>query len=68
MVTNQDGLGTPALPPEAIAAELHGTLVWKREDQGMWVALIRFDRQLDARLERGDDVRLAGRDRTFIPH
>jgi len=56
------------LPPEAIAAELHGTLVWKREDQGMWVALIRFDRQLDARLERGDDVRLAGRDRTFIPH
>jgi hypothetical protein len=34
----------------------------------MWVALIRFDRQLDARLERGDDVRLAGRDRTFIPH
>jgi 4-amino-4-deoxy-L-arabinose transferase-like glycosyltransferase len=56
------------LPPEAIAAELHGTLVWKREDQGMWVALIRFDRQLDARLESGDDLRLAGRDRTFIPH
>ena len=56
------------LPPEEIAAELHGTLVWKREDQGMWVALIRFDRQLDARLERGYDVRLARRDWPSISH
>ena len=39
------------LPPEAIALQLHGSLVWKREDQGMWVALIRFDRQVEARLE-----------------
>ncbi len=40
------------LPPEVIALELHGTLVWKREDQGQWVALIRFNRQFDARLDR----------------
>jgi hypothetical protein len=41
------------MPPELIAAELHGTLVWKHDDDGMWVALIRFDRQVEARLERG---------------
>ncbi len=40
------------MPPELIAAELHGALVWKRNDVGMWVALIRFDRQVEARLER----------------
>jgi hypothetical protein len=39
------------LPPEAIARELGGTLVWKKQDQGQWVALIRFNRQLNARLE-----------------
>ena len=37
------------LPPEAIALQLGGTLVWKREDQGMWIALIRFNRALEAR-------------------
>ena len=36
------------LPPEAIAVELHGALVWKKEDQGQWVALIRFNRQYEA--------------------
>jgi 4-amino-4-deoxy-L-arabinose transferase-like glycosyltransferase len=36
------------LPPEAIARQLGGTLVWKREDQGQWVALIRFNRQFEA--------------------
>ena len=40
------------LPPEAIALELHGDLVWKREDHGQWIALIRFNRQFDARLYR----------------
>jgi hypothetical protein len=45
------------LPPEEIARELDGTLVWKQEDQdrdqgrGQWIALIRFERQLDARVE-----------------
>jgi 4-amino-4-deoxy-L-arabinose transferase-like glycosyltransferase len=36
------------LPPEAIALELHGALVWKKEDQGQWIALIRFNRQYEA--------------------
>ena len=37
------------LPPETIAARLGGTLVWKEQDQGMWIALIRFNRQVEAR-------------------
>jgi len=40
------------LPPELIAQELGGTMVWERRDDGMWIALIRFDRQVEARLER----------------
>jgi hypothetical protein len=40
------------LAPEAIALELHGDLVWKQEDQGQWIALIRFNRQYDVRLEQ----------------
>jgi 4-amino-4-deoxy-L-arabinose transferase-like glycosyltransferase len=36
------------LPPEAIAIELHGTLEWKKEDEGQWIALIRFNRQFEA--------------------
>ncbi|MGA8043370.1 MAG: glycosyltransferase [Terracidiphilus sp.] len=38
------------LQPAAIAARLGGRLVWQREDQGMWVALIRFNRQFEAGL------------------
>jgi len=38
------------LPPEAIALQLHGDLVWKQEDHGQWIALIRFNRQFDAQL------------------
>ena len=37
--------------PEEIARQLGGTLVWKREDQGMWIALIRFERRLDAQVD-----------------
>lgn len=40
------------LPPETIAHQLGGTLVWKSEDQGMWIALIRFNRQFEARNSR----------------
>ena len=40
------------LPPEQIAHQLGGTLVWEREDHGMWIALIRFNRQFEARLDR----------------
>jgi hypothetical protein len=39
------------LPPERIAFQLGGTMIWKRDDDGMWVALIRFNRQLEARNE-----------------
>jgi hypothetical protein len=39
------------LPPELIAQQLGGTMVWERRDDGMWVALIRFDRQVEARLD-----------------
>ncbi len=39
------------LPPEEIARELHGDLVWEQEDHGQWIALIRFNRQFDAHLE-----------------
>jgi len=39
------------LPPELIAYQLGGTMVWKRDDDGMWIALVRFNRQVEARLE-----------------
>ena len=38
----------PRSAPRRDRPELHGTLVWKREEQGMWIALIRFNRQLEA--------------------
>jgi 4-amino-4-deoxy-L-arabinose transferase-like glycosyltransferase len=38
------------LQPEQIAHQLGGTLVWKQQNQGQWIALIRFNRQFDARL------------------
>lgn len=37
------------LSPEEIARQLHGRLVWKREDHGLWAAVIRFERQYEAR-------------------
>ena len=39
------------LTPEAIAKQLGGELVWEKEDQGQWVALIRFDRVLAAQVQ-----------------
>lgn len=37
------------LPPEVIATQLGGTLVWKEEDHGMGIGLIRFEqRQVEA--------------------
>jgi len=45
------------LPPEEIAHELGGALVWKREDQGMWIALIRFNRQFEAAVQIPDRSR-----------
>jgi hypothetical protein len=37
------------LAPEAIALRLHGTIEWEREDHGMWIALLRFNRQIEAK-------------------
>jgi 4-amino-4-deoxy-L-arabinose transferase-like glycosyltransferase len=47
------------LQPEAIALELGGALVWKeKRSDGMWIALIRFNRPVEARLESDGSVRL----------
>lgn len=45
------------LQPEAIALRLHGTLNWQREDHAQWIALIRFNRQFEARIQLPDAVR-----------
>jgi hypothetical protein len=39
------------LPPEEIAKKLGGELMWQKQDQGQWVALIRFERVLNARAQ-----------------
>ena len=39
------------LPPEEIARQLGGDLVWKRDDDGMWIALIHFNHPVEALLE-----------------
>ena len=44
------------MPPEVIALRLGGTLVWKAADHGMWIALIRFNRQVEARVDRPVNV------------
>ncbi len=44
------------LPPEAIALRLHGTLEWEREDHAQWIALIRFNRQFEARTQLPNPV------------
>ena len=38
------------LSPEEIALRLNGSLEWEDAQQGMWVALIRFNRQVEAHL------------------
>jgi 4-amino-4-deoxy-L-arabinose transferase-like glycosyltransferase len=42
------------MAPEAIARQLGGTMVWKSEDQGQWIALIRFNRQFEAAVRLPD--------------
>jgi hypothetical protein len=49
------------LPPELIAQQLGGALVWERKDHGMWIALIRFDRQLETHLDGGSGQQRAMR-------
>jgi hypothetical protein len=44
------------LPPEAIAEQLHGALIWKSDDgQGQWMALLRFTRQFEAGVQGSGD-------------
>jgi hypothetical protein len=43
------------LHPETIARMLGGELVWKGEDDGMWVGLIRFNRQIVAHAGGGNE-------------
>jgi hypothetical protein len=43
------------LRPETIAKMLGGEMVWKGEDEGMWVGVIRFNRQIVARTGQGGD-------------
>jgi hypothetical protein len=49
------------LEPEQIARQLGGTLVWKKEDQGEWVGLIRFNRVMDAQVDSIDSFSLRRR-------
>jgi 4-amino-4-deoxy-L-arabinose transferase-like glycosyltransferase len=46
------------LQPETIARMLGGEMVWKREDEGMWIALIRFNRQVEAQLRQSNEGQL----------
>ena len=45
------------MEPEQIARQLGGMLVWKKEDQGEWVGLIRFNRAIDAKVDGEPVVR-----------
>ena len=45
------------LPPAAIALRLKGNLAWQLEDHNQWIALIRFNRQFEARLDRSEPTR-----------
>jgi hypothetical protein len=36
------------LHPAAIARKLNGSVVWERQEKGLWIALISFNRQSDA--------------------
>jgi len=42
------------LHPAGIARALGGTVVWEKQDQGQWIALIRFNRALEARLRSAE--------------
>jgi len=49
------------LPPERIATQLDGSLEWRRDDMGMWIALIRFNHPVSAELEKDGILRARGR-------
>jgi hypothetical protein len=41
------------LSPDAIAGRLNGSVEWRRGDIGMWIALLRFQHPISARLDKG---------------
>jgi len=45
------------LRPEEIALQLHGSLVWQREDHNQWIALLRFNRRFEANIQVPEAVR-----------
>lgn len=45
------------LPPARIAEKLHGTVEWQRNEHGMWVALIGFNRPVQATVAAHETVR-----------
>ncbi len=47
------------MPPDVIARRLGGDLVWKNQGQGLWIALIRFNRPTEARSTRAPSQRAA---------
>ncbi|HVC47993.1 MAG TPA: glycosyltransferase family 39 protein [Terracidiphilus sp.] len=49
------------LPPGAIAERLGGKLVWEQRKAGMWIALIRFERQYVAAGQAAGQAGRAGR-------
>ncbi len=42
------------LPPGAIAQQLGGTIVWKKQVDSQWAAILRFNRRFDARVNPPD--------------
>jgi 4-amino-4-deoxy-L-arabinose transferase-like glycosyltransferase len=47
------------LPPDRIASELGGSLEWRRDEMGMWIALIRFNHPVEAKNESAQGMRAA---------
>jgi hypothetical protein len=44
------------LRPEEIAVRLQGSLLWQREDHNQWIALLRFNRRFEAKMQMPDAV------------
>ena len=55
--TSDSSACTTIFRRKRLRRELGGTLVWKGVDQGQWVALIRFERVLDASVRMQDRPR-----------